>query len=155
MADSTVKAPSGNVPAPLNAMMTFFLKTPVLQKRIGKYVALLTFTGRRSGRQYTIPVSYQQRDNSVLMLTTKARSWWRNFEDEPEVELRLAGQTRTGTAEAHVGTDADLDEAIGFFTSRPRDAQAHGVGMLSNGSPDPEDVKTLLPLIVLVNVDVH
>ncbi|MDH3260902.1 MAG: nitroreductase family deazaflavin-dependent oxidoreductase [Acidimicrobiia bacterium] len=153
MADSTAKVPSGKVPAPLNAMMTFFLKTPVLQNSIGKYVALLTFTGRRSGRKYSIPISYRRRNNSILMWTTKDRSWWRNFEDQPAVEVRLAGRIVTGRAEAHVGTDSDLEEVVDFLTGRTREAKAHGVAMGPDGSPDPADVRALLPLIVLVHID--
>ena len=96
MTDSNVNTQSGDVPAWLNAMMRLFLKTPGLQNILGKPFALLTFTGRRSGRSYTIPIGYQRRDDTVLILTNTTRSWWRNFEDQPGVELRLAGRVMRG-----------------------------------------------------------
>lgn len=99
MTDSDPTTPSGNVPPFLNAMVKAFLKTPVLQTALGKQLALLSFTGRRSGKLYTIPISYERRDDSVLMLTKRTRSWWRNFESQPAVELRLAGKTVKGTAD--------------------------------------------------------
>jgi deazaflavin-dependent oxidoreductase (nitroreductase family) len=140
------------VPPFLNAMVKVFLKTPVLQTALGRQLALLSFTGRRSGKLYTIPISYERRDGSVLMLTKRTRSWWRNFESQPAVELRLAGKTVKGTAQAHVATDADLDTIVDFLASRPVDAKAYGVVQLPDGSPDPESVRTLLPRNVLIRV---
>jgi hypothetical protein len=153
MADSDLNAPAENVPAWLNAMMTLFLKTPLLQTAIGKQLALLSFSGRRSGRRYTIPISYGKRGSSILILTEKSRSWWRNFEDEPAVELRLAGKTVKGKAEAHVATDADLKEVLDFLTSQPRAAKAYGVVPLPDGSLDPDSVRAFLPRNVLIHVD--
>ena len=53
MTDPNVSTPSGNVPAWLNAMMRLLLKTPGLQNLLGKQIALLTFTGRRTGDRQT------------------------------------------------------------------------------------------------------
>lgn len=152
MTDPNVSTPSGNVPAWLNALMTMFLKTPGLQKILGKPIALLSFTGRRTGRSYTIPISYERRDDTVLMLTKKTRSWWRNFEDQPGVELRLAGRVLRGTAEAHVGTEQDLEEVAAFLATRPQDAKAYGVTRLSDGSLDPQDIRAHLPKTVVIHV---
>jgi len=153
MADSNRTEPSSKPPAVLNAMMTLFLKTPLIQNAIGKQLALLSFTGHRSGKLYTIPISYQRRGDSVFMMTKKSRSWWRNFADQPAVELRLAGKVVSGTAEAHVGSEQDLAEVVDFLTSRPRDAKAYGVVALTDGSPDPESVRGLLPGNVIVRVE--
>ncbi len=153
MPDSNVSVPSGDPPKSLNALMRLLLKTPLLQNSLGKHLALLSFTGRRTGKQYTIPISYERNGNSVLMLTRTSRSWWRNFEDVPAVELRLAGEVAKGTAEAHVGTEHDLDEVVEYLTTRPRDAEAYGIAFRSDGSLDPEDVEALLPMTVLVHVD--
>jgi hypothetical protein len=61
---------------------------------------LLTVTGRRSGRRYTIPVGYQRRGNCLLVLVSKARRkrWWRNYIDPGPVELRVRGRTVCGEA---------------------------------------------------------
>jgi hypothetical protein len=57
MSENRTRGESGDVSAALNAMMKLFLKTPLLQKGLGKQLALLSFTGRHSGRRYTIPIS--------------------------------------------------------------------------------------------------
>jgi len=134
-------------------MMKLFLKTPLLQGRIGKQLALLTFTGRRTGRMYTIPLSYERSGNHLLFLTRKRRLWWRNFTDQPAVELRLAGKVVQGTARAQVGTDRDVTEVVDYLRTRPVDAKAYGVTRLADGSIDPDSVRAFLPATVLVHVD--
>ena len=153
MSETRARRESGDVSPALNAAMKLFLKTPLLQKALGKQLALLSFTGRRSGKSYTIPISYERDGKSILMLTRKTRSWWRNFADLPAVELRLAGEVVAGTAEAHVGTDHDVADVVAFLTTRPYDAKAYGVTRLADGSIDPESVRTLLPSTVLVRVE--
>ncbi len=37
-------------------MMKLMLKTPGLEQWLGRQLALLTFTGRKTGQQYTTPV---------------------------------------------------------------------------------------------------
>jgi len=153
VSENQARRKSGDVPAALDAVMKLFLKTPLLQNGIGKQLALLSFTGRRTGRKYTIPLSYSRDGNDVLLLTRKRRTWWRNFADQPEVELRLAGQVVRGTAEAHVGTDLDVADVVDYLETRPVDAKTYGATRLADGSIDPESVRTFLPETVLVRVD--
>ena len=154
MSENRTRGESGDVPAALNAMMKLFLKTPLLQKGLGKQLALLSFTGRRSGRRYTIPISYARDGDTVFMMTKKRRSWWRNFADQPEVELRLAGRVVTGTAEAHIGTEDDVKDVVEYLSTRPVDAKAYGVTRLADESIDPESIRQFLPETVLVRVEV-
>jgi hypothetical protein len=49
---------------------------------------LLTYTGRRTGRAYTIPVGYFVWDADALMAFSSAR-WWTNLRDEKPVRLLL------------------------------------------------------------------
>jgi deazaflavin-dependent oxidoreductase (nitroreductase family) len=73
--------------------VTWLLRSP-LHRLVGGGLLLLTVTGRRSGRRYTIPVGYQ-RDGDVLhVLVSKARrkQWWRNFREPAPVEVELRGE---------------------------------------------------------------
>ncbi len=61
----------------LNPLFVWLLRSP-LQGLASGGLMLLTFTGRRSGRKFTIPVGYQ-RDGDVLtvMVSYAARKqWW-------------------------------------------------------------------------------
>ena len=155
MTDPIVGKWAAKPPALVNALTKVILRTPILQSVIGRALALLSFTGRRTQRRYTIPISYERRDGRVLILSKKIRPWWRNFEDQPEVELRLAGKIVPGRAEAHVATEDDLDEVVAFLANRPQDVNAYGVARLADGSLDPESMRVLLPRIVLIHINLN
>lgn len=53
--------------------MRWVLRTPGLQTMVGREVALLGFKGRKTGRSYTIPVSYQRDGDTVTVVTKKLR----------------------------------------------------------------------------------
>ncbi len=62
----------------------------------------------------------------MTALTKKSRPWWRNFSDEPSVQLRLAGKKLPARAEATVGDPATLPTLVECLEARPRDAKAYG-----------------------------
>jgi deazaflavin-dependent oxidoreductase (nitroreductase family) len=77
----------------LNPLVVRLLRSP-LHHVIGGGLMLITVTGRRTGRHYTIPVGYQ-RDGDVLhVLVSKARrkQWWRNFRAPAPLEVELRGE---------------------------------------------------------------
>ena len=62
---------------------------------------LLTCTGRKSGRQFTIPVGYQREGDQVTVMVSEApkKRWWRNYREAGPVVLRLRGRELTGIAQ--------------------------------------------------------
>lgn len=83
----------------LNPVITWLLRSP-LHRFVGSQVMLLTVTGRRSGRRYTIPVGYKRRGDRLDVLVSKAQTkqWWRNYREAGPVELWMRGETRRGVA---------------------------------------------------------
>lgn len=85
------------------------LVRPLLRSRLhpllSRSVLLLTYTGRRSGRRFTIPVQYTT-DGDVLVVAAGAperKVWWRNLTGEgAEVRVRLRGRDLGGRAVARV-----------------------------------------------------
>ncbi len=61
---------------------------------------LLTCTGRKSGRRFTIPVGYQRDGDVVTVMVSDARKkrWWRNYREAGPVTLRMRGREHSGTA---------------------------------------------------------
>ena len=57
---------------------------------------LITFTGRKSGRSYTTPVTYSQQGEQIVFHSTQR--WWKNLEGGALVTLRLRGRERAGYA---------------------------------------------------------
>jgi hypothetical protein len=63
-------------------------------------LTLITVTGRRSGRRYTIPVGYLETADAVLVLVNDApsKTWWRNYLEGGPIEVLLRGVRRQGDA---------------------------------------------------------
>jgi deazaflavin-dependent oxidoreductase (nitroreductase family) len=139
-------------PAWANAWMRWALTTPVLQSMVGRSVALLTFTGRRTGRSYTVPVSYHRQDEAVTVITKRPRAWWHNFESPAAVRVRLAGHDYAGTARLDSDDDANLAFMTEYLRTRPMDAKAYG---LAKEAITEEAVAALLPHLVVIRIDLH
>lgn len=83
----------------INPLIVGILRSP-LHGLLSTGLLLLTVTGRRTGRRYTIPVGYQRDGNRYVILVSKARrkNWWRNYIDPAPVELCVKGTERRGMA---------------------------------------------------------
>lgn len=122
----------------LNPLFGRLLRSP-LHGRLSGRLALLTFTGRTSGKTYTIPVGYAQVDEQTLLVGT-ASGWSRNFRGGAPVRLRLRGRERTGVAEV-IDDEAAMTEAYrAMLTAAPDFGRAIGVALGPDGRPKPEDV---------------
>ncbi len=84
-----------------NPLVSSLLRSP-LHPLVSAHLALITVTGRRSGREYTFPVGYE-RDGDHVRITVgwpERKRWWRNLRDGGRVRLRLRGEERHGYAQA-------------------------------------------------------
>ena len=66
-------------------------------------LALITYSGRKSGREYTIPVFYRDKGEEVTIAVgwPERKVWWRNLTGEgAPVRLLVRGQTVRGHAVA-------------------------------------------------------
>lgn len=90
-----------------NLLMQPLLGLPVLKDTLFKSMTEITYTGRRSGREITLPVAFQRRGTDQIVVGVampEQKSWWRNFAPGPEpIRIRLDGVDRTGTGVAKIG----------------------------------------------------
>lgn len=85
----------------MNKVVLAAMKVPVLDKIAGKSMLLLTYTGRKSGKTFSLPVSFRQKGNDLLIgvAMPDKKNWWRNFLDEgDQVTVNLHGVDRVGYA---------------------------------------------------------
>src|SRR5919201_997478 len=87
--------PSVRVLHAINPFVSAILRSP-LHGLLSTQLMLLTYTGRKSGKRYTIPVGYA-RDGETLVVFS-SRSWRRNLRGGAPVEVLLQGRRYTGTA---------------------------------------------------------
>jgi hypothetical protein len=80
-------------------------------------VALISYTGRRSGRRFTIPVGYEIAGLQVTITvgSPERKVWWRSLTGTgAPVELLIRGRRRTGHAIAtRAGDNALVRVALG------------------------------------------
>lgn len=119
---------------------------------VGQGVALLSFRGRKSGKVYTIPVSYHRDDDIVTVITKRQRRWWHNFESPIEIELRLAGRMCRGKGEVLNDDEATLDFMTKFLSNRPVDARAYG---LKRDERTRERIAQIVPQIVVIRIAIE
>lgn len=79
-------------------VVTSLLRSP-LHRLLSGSLLLLTVHGRRTGRSYTLPVSYSRSDDELRIVSTPDRTWWRNLRGGATVDVWLAGHERRGMAE--------------------------------------------------------
>ena len=88
----------------LNAPVAAIAASPRLGAVLRRNVTVITYTGRRSGRTFSIPVSYRRRGDEIEVAANlpDAKTWWRNFTGEGgPVTLTLDGAEHDGHAVAH------------------------------------------------------
>ena len=90
--------------APLfNAPVAALAASPRFGALLRRSITTITYTGRRSGRTFSIPVAYRRRGDEIEVVANlpDAKTWWRNFVGEGgPVTVTLDGDPRAGHAVA-------------------------------------------------------
>jgi hypothetical protein len=93
-----------------NPVLGWLLRSP-LHGLASRRLTLITYTGRRSGRHYTIPVRYEIAGDAVTITAHWAdrKVWWRNLTGTgAPVELVVRGRRLTG----HAVATRDRDQTV-------------------------------------------
>ena len=93
--------------APDLRMMRFFnpvisaLLRSAFHGLVSGRILLLTYTGRKSGRRYTLPVGYIRDGDALLVVCqhSELKQWWRNLRHDAPVTLLLRGQPVSARAD--------------------------------------------------------
>jgi deazaflavin-dependent oxidoreductase (nitroreductase family) len=125
----------------LNPLMRVLLQLPI--KKMQERLLLLYFTGRKSGRQYTVPLSYVADDDGSLLLPGGG-SWKLNLDDGKAVRVRLQGKRRTAQPEV-IRDRAQIRRLLPtLFRGNPRAESFVGVPLRPDGTPDQEKLNEAL-----------
>ena len=138
------------VPPFVNHAMKFVLRSPV-HGMVSKTILLITFTGRKSGKTYTTPVSYSQYGDQVYIFTHAA--WWKNLRSGTPVTLRIRGREFQGLAEP-VAEDKQAIAAglTAHLRKVPSDARYYGVTFDDHGNPRAEEVEKAVQTVVMIRI---
>lgn len=128
--------------------MKVVLRSPV-HGMVSKALLLITFTGRKTGKSYTTPVSYSRQGDQVYVFTHAV--WWKNLCGGAPVTLRLRGQELRGVARP---VDEDKQAIAAGLAAHlrkvPSDAVFYGVTFDEQGNPRAEEVQKAVQTVVMI-----
>ncbi len=107
----TISHPPEALLRAVNPAVKFLLGTP-LGGGIRRQMMVLNFTGRKSGRQFSVPVSAHRLDNTLYALASAG--WTANFRDGANAEVLWDGKKTTMRGELirDPATVADLSHRV-------------------------------------------
>lgn len=150
MSVDTTRTARKTPPRFINNVVVLLLRSP-LHGLISKTLMLLTYSGRKTGKLYTIPIGYTRQGDTVTMFTD--HTWWKNLRDQAPVTLRLGGKILKGTAEViRDEKERIAEELIAFVRQHPRGASAYEVKLDANGQPDRESARQAAQRFTLIYI---
>lgn len=123
----------------VNPTLRLLLHTPLHGLLSGR-LALLTFTGRKSGKRYQVPVGYVQHGRTVLINTKSP--WQRNLAGGAEVALRLRGRNERGWAELLTDEQEITAAYRTILAAAPQLGAFIGISREVDGGPAPADLRS-------------
>jgi hypothetical protein len=140
--------------ATLNPPMRALLRSP-LHGIASRNLAILDYTGRKSGRHFSTPLSFVREGSVVRFLSSHNTGWWKNFKDGPTpVEIEIACKTVSGVARLWDSDSEQLRNGVRrFLTALPRDAVIYGIGLDADRKPLESDIEKKANHVVLVEVE--
>ncbi|HTR94505.1 MAG TPA: hypothetical protein VMI73_22470 [Trebonia sp.] len=121
-----------------NGVVRGLLRAPVLSRFAGERLVTLYIVGRKSGRQYTVPVAYTKQGKDLLIGTPFG--WGRNLRTGEPLTIRLKGRLR----QADVRVFSDEDEVVAVYETMTRDnktfANFNKVRIDADGNPNADDL---------------
>lgn len=150
MNQTTTSGGAIHIPPFVNHAMDFILHSPV-HGVISKTIMDITFTGRKSGKQFTTPVSYSQQRGQVYVFTHA--TWWKNLRGGAPVTMCIRGQEFRGVAEP-VAEDKQAVAAglMGHLRKVRSDARFYGVTFDDQGNPRAEQVAQAARNVVMIRI---
>jgi len=121
-----------------NDFMSWVLRSP-LHGMLSDGMMLLTVTGRKTGKKYTLPVGYYREDGYLWVITSRDRTWWKNLRGGADVDLLLKRKPVAAFAEPELDEKDVEARMYDYIKYVPRAAKPLGI-RVENGKVNAEDV---------------
>ena len=136
----------------VNPIVKAILRSP-LHRLFSKMLMVLTFTGRKSGRPYTIPVGYQVESVPAgdTLIVFSHHNWWKNLRGGKPVTVRVQGKRYEGIATPRTDEEAVL-QRVRTFVERHGAENLRRLGMTLDGEPTDEALRRAAAGSVIIEV---
>jgi deazaflavin-dependent oxidoreductase (nitroreductase family) len=123
-----------------NGIVRGMLRAPLLSRLAGERLVTLYVVGRKSGKQYTVPVAYTKAGSDLLI--GSPFGWGRNLRTGEPLTIRLKGRVR----QADVRVLRDEEEVVAAYETMTRDnknfAKFNKIRFDAEGNPDAGDLRS-------------
>jgi len=122
----------------------FFIKAIInspLHFLLGDSFAVITVTGRKTGRAISTPVNVSRDEGSYTVVSMRDRSWWRNLRGDVPAQLRVGGKIFTVRGEIVEDPGAVREELQRYFQKYPDYAKYFNITLMPEGKPEPEGLQ--------------
>lgn len=143
---------SSTIPPFVNRLMIAMLRSP-LHRIASRSVMLITFTGRRTGKSYTTPISYARDGDSVIAFT--GARWSRNLAGGAPVTLNIKNTAYQGQADVVDDKEVVAENLQAFLNQVRSDARFYQVRFDDDGQPNWEDVQRAAQRCVMLRVQLN
>jgi deazaflavin-dependent oxidoreductase (nitroreductase family) len=135
-----------------NAMMKFLLTSP-LHPLLGDRFAVITVTGRKTGRTISTPINVAPDGNGYTVVSFRARTWWRNLSGGRPASLRISGKTFPVTARI-LNRPEDVKDGLRAYVQRnPGIAKYFHVKADDRGGFDDRDLELAAAERVIIRLE--
>lgn len=139
-----------------NPFVKLILRSP-LHGWMSAALLLITYRGRKSGREFTLPVQYVQDRNHIYIVPGYAEKkvWWRNLKGGMDVQVTLKGQTISGHGillEREADEEAILKGFGLYLRQYPSLAKMHNVRIEADGRFNADNLREAVKDIFMIQV---
>lgn len=136
----------------INPPVKALLRSP-FHRLLSHNTLLLEFTGRRTGRLLSTPISYREAGGHYHCFTSRSSGWWRNLAGSRPVQIRVAGRRFQAIPEVERNNRETMAIALReFLLAVPRDATHAGVRLDDRGEPSESDIRRVVPEMVYLRL---
>ena len=122
-----------------NTFGNFFMQaiiTSPFHALLGPNLALITVTGRKTGKAISTPVNIARDGEAYIVISMRSRTWWRNLRGAAVAQLRTGGKTYAVRGEIAEDVDEVGAGLRSYFQQNPQYAKYFDVRIASDGQAD-------------------
>jgi len=124
----------------INPVVAFLARSP-LHFLISHQVLVIQFKGKKSGKQYLVPVSYHEHESSYTCVTLRSNIWWRNLKEVSHTKIWLKGTLKNAQIDLEFNNDQIVESTLRDLVTNNRvDAYFAKIKLNKDGSPDSDDL---------------
>ncbi len=134
-----------------NSIMKWLLRSP-LHGLISKNIMLISYSGRKSGKVYTIPVNYVPKGEFLSVVSYRHRTWWRNLRGGVPATLLIQGVEQRGTATVSEDDEGVAEKLTAFLLQVPHYAKYFKVTLDADGHPNQAQILQAAASRVIIEI---